>query len=135
MVDLARAAEELRWLQDNPEFEERPATIEEFLGADYLDAERWVRRGVREALIEIFGTEVTRHRLARVKRAMFTGAIGIGKTTFASIALPYMAHWVLCLKDPCEFFNLMPGSRIAFMQMSTSEDQAAEVVFGDIKAR
>ena len=56
-------------------------------------------------------------------------------TTVASIVLPYLCHWVLCLKDPQDFFDLLPGSRIAFMQMSTSEKQALEVVFGDIKAR
>lgn len=56
-------------------------------------------------------------------------------TTFASIALPYMVHWVLCLKNPQEYFDLLDGSRIAFMQMSTSEDQAKEVLFGDIDAR
>jgi dephospho-CoA kinase len=28
--------------------------------------------------------------------AMITGGIGIGKTTVASIVLPYLAHWVLC---------------------------------------
>jgi hypothetical protein len=66
---------------------------------------------------------------------MITGGIGIGKTTVASIVLPYLAHWVLCLKDPQGFFNMLPGSRIAFMQMSTSGTQAKEVVFGDIKAR
>lgn len=56
-------------------------------------------------------------------------------TTFASIVLPYMAHWCLCLKDPQDFFNLLPGSRIAFMMMSTSESQAREVLFGDVVAR
>lgn len=56
-------------------------------------------------------------------------------TTFASIALPYMVHWVLCLKDPQGYYNLLPGSRIAFMMMSTSEQQAREVIFGDIEAR
>ena len=56
-------------------------------------------------------------------------------TTFASIAIPFMVHWVLCLRDPQGFFNLLPGSRIAFMQMSTSEKQALDVIFGDIKAR
>jgi len=56
-------------------------------------------------------------------------------TTMASIVLPYMVHWVLCLKDPQDFFDLLPGSRIAFMMMSTSEDQAKETVFGDVKAR
>lgn len=56
-------------------------------------------------------------------------------TTIASIVLPYLAHWALCLKDPQDFFGLLPGSRIAMMQMSTSRKQALEVVFGDIKAR
>lgn len=56
-------------------------------------------------------------------------------TTVASIILPYLTHWVLCLKDPQTFYDLLPGSRIAFMQMSTSGSQAKEVIFGDIKAR
>lgn len=134
-MDMAAAAKEVAWLVANPDFDRRPATIEEFLKAPYLDIWDRVRPGLRDAFIDIFGTEVTSERIAFVERAMFTGAIGIGKTTFASIALPYMAHWVLCLKDPQKFYGLLPGSRIAFMQMSTSRKQALEVVFGDIKAR
>lgn len=132
---LGKAFASLAWLQDHPEFDEQPATIEEFLGPDYLNIASGVRDGVRAALVDIFGEEVSGDRIARVQRAMFTGAIGIGKTTLASIALPYMCHWVLCLRDPQAFFGLLPGSRIAFMQMSTSEDQAKEVLFGDIFAR
>lgn len=56
-------------------------------------------------------------------------------TTFASIALSYCVHWVSCLADPQDYFNLMKGSRISFMMMSTSAKQAREVLFGDIKAR
>lgn len=125
----------LQWLKDNPEFEEQPASIEEFLGPDYLNIASGVRAGVLQALIGIFGETANGHSIARVQQAMFTGAIGIGKTTLASIALPYMCHWVLCLRNPQTFFGLLPGSRIAFMQMSTSEDQAREVLFGDIFAR
>lgn len=127
--------EELQWLQDNPAFDERPASIIEFLASDYLNIEAGVRPGVRQALIDIFGEESNGETIAQVQRAIFTGAIGIGKTTLASIALPYMCHWVLCLSDPQAFFDLLPGSRIAFMQMSTSEDQAKQVLFGDIFAR
>lgn len=133
--DPARAAFELNWLIDHPEFIERPATIEEFLGPGYLETGNKIRPGIRDALIEIFGDEVQTSCIAKVQRAMVTGAIGIGKTTFASIALPYMVHWVLCLRDPQDYFNLLPGSRIAFMQMSTSESQAREVIFGDVFAR
>lgn len=126
---------ELAWLIKHPEFEERPATIRQFLGSGYLEIEDGVRDSIKRELDAIFGTEVSPDRLARFERAMITGGIGIGKTTIASIVLPYMAHWVLCLKNPQEFFGLLPGARIAFMQMSTSGSQAKEVVFGDIKAR
>jgi hypothetical protein len=134
-MDLVEISRELEWLKKNPAFERRPATITEFLHAPYLDIWDRVRPGLRDAFVEIFGEEVRTERIAHFERAMFTGGIGIGKTTFASIALPYMAHWVLCLKDPQEFYGLLPGSRIAFMQMSTSARQAREVIFGDIKAR
>lgn len=133
--DPARAVYELQWLKDHPEFNERPATIDEFLGEGYLDIASMIRPGVRQALVDIFGKEVSVYRIAQVEKAIFTGAIGIGKTTLASIAIPYMVHWVLCLRDPQGYFSLLPGSRIAFMQMSTSEANAREVIFGDIFAR
>lgn len=133
--DPKKVARELAWLKRNPHFNERPATIRDFLGRGYLDIAALVRPGILAALVEIFGEEVDPFKISKVRRAMLTGAIGIGKTTFASIALPYMVHWVLCLRDPQEFFSLLPGSRISFMMMSTSEAQAADVVFGDVKAR
>lgn len=132
---MARADREARWLVQNPEFHERPATIMEFIGPGYLDIDEMVRPGIKEALLDIFGDDVNSTNIARVLRAMITGAIGIGKTTIASIILPYMCHWVLCLKDPQKFFGMLPGSRIAFMMMSTSEDQARGVLFDDVKAR
>lgn len=135
MTDPAKVAAELAWLKANPAFEQRPATVAEFLGPGYLDIERRVRQALKECIEEILGHDVTGDRMTAYSRAMLTGGIGIGKTTFASIVLPWMAHYVLCLKDPQGYFDLLPGSRIAFMQMSTSEDQAKEVVFGDVKAR
>lgn len=135
-IDPAKIFAEVEWLKNHPHFVEKPASIREFLGEDYLNIEAKVRPGLLKALEDIFGYEVSGTRIAPYyERAMITGGIGIGKTTFASIALPYMAHWVLCLKNPQDFFGLLDGSRIAFMQMSTSEKQAAEVVFGDIFAR
>lgn len=123
-----------RFLQEHPEFEDRPATIEQFLGPDYLDLEDTIRDSVRQALVDIFGEDIDPERISKKRRAIFTGAIGIGKTTLASIAILYMVHWVLCLHDPQGFFGQMPGRRLAFMLMSTSEGQAKEVLFGDIKA-
>lgn len=128
-------AYEALWLVRNPQFAERPATMAEFLGTGYLNIEDNVRVAIKQALTEMFGEEVAGDRIATLPLAIVTGAIGIGKTTIASIILAYMVHWVSCLKDPQQYFGLLPGSRIAFMQMSTSRDQAKKVVFGDIKAR
>lgn len=135
-LTLKDAARELDWLKNNPEFEERPATITEFLGPKYLNIDKGVRPGLRAVLTDIFGDVPPSYRLSpEYAEALMTGAIGIGKTTFASIVLPYMCHWVLCMKNPQDFFTLLPGSRIAFMMMSTSESQAKEVIFADVFAR
>lgn len=133
-----------RWMIDNPEFEDRPATMLQFLGPGYLDIdydqnpdlgkEGVIRPGVKQALIDIFGEEVNPKRISVMREALFTGGIGIGKTTMAAVALAYMVHWVCCLRDPQKFFGMMPGRRIAFMLMSTKDSQAKEVLFGDIKA-
>jgi hypothetical protein len=133
-MDQARLAREVSWLVKHPEYEEMPATIEEFLGPDYLNFPT-ARPGLIVALKDIFGEEVNAERISEYERAMVTGAIGIGKTTFASVAIPYMVHHTLCLKDPQGFYGLGSGTRIAFMQMSTSTKQAVEVIFGDLKAR
>lgn len=126
---------EALWLIAHPDFAERPATLREFLGDQYLNIDKGVRQSIKNVLADIMGEDVSPEKPTVYEKAMITGGIGIGKTTIASIVLPYLVHWVLCLKDPQAFFDLLPGSRIAFMQMSTSEGQAKEVVFGDIKAR
>jgi hypothetical protein len=132
---MTTLAAEIQWLVDHPSFEERPATLEEFLGPDYLNIKSKVRKRILVELREIMGETVSAESPTVYHLALITGAIGIGKTTIASIVLPYLAHWLLCLKDPQDFFDLLPGSRIALMMMSTSETQAREVLFGDVKAR
>ena len=107
--DPNKIVADLQWLKDHPWFEEKPASIIEFLGPDYLNIASGIRPGVRQELIELFGTEVNGFRIAQYRWGMFTGAIGIGKTTMASIVLPYMVHWVLCLKSPQDFSTCCPA--------------------------
>lgn len=128
------ALEEAKWLARNPEFRMRPASIQEFVGPGYLN-ERNVRHGIMEALIETFGDEVNAYAISDKRRALLTGAIGIGKSTYAAIALSYMVHWIKCLKNPKEFYNLSEDSIIGFMMMSTTETLAREVIFQKVKKR
>ncbi|AVD99108.1 terminase [Gordonia phage Adgers] len=126
--------EEIMWLKDNPEFRLRPANIREFCGPGYLK-ERNVRPGIMEALLETFGEEVNSYAISNKRRALLTGAIGIGKSTYAAIALSYMVHWIKCLNNPKEFYNLSDDSVIGFMMMSTTEKLAQEVIFQKVKKR
>lgn len=127
-------AQEALWLAKNPEFRQRPATIQEFCGPGYLN-ERNVRPGIMEALVDTFGEEVNPYGISNKRRALLTGAIGIGKSTYAAIALCYMVHWIKCLKNPKEFYNLSEDSIIGFMMMSTTETLAREVIFQKVKKR
>jgi len=127
--------EEFDWLTDHPQFVERPASLEEFLGPEYLAVADLTRDRVREALVAVMGEDPQPENPSKVLRAIIVGGIGIGKTTIASIVLTYLVHWTLCLRNPQKFFGLMDGSRIAFMMMSTSETQAKDVIFGDVKER
>lgn len=53
-----------------------------------------------------------------------TGAIGIGKSTVATIALTYLIYRTLCLKDPRKFYKLTGNSPIAFMVFNLTLDLA-----------
>lgn len=135
MSDAASLLADIQWLLDHPEFEERPPDIVTFLGPEYLDIAKNMRKRIVRELVEIFGTEFTPGQIARYREALITGGIGIGKTTIASIVLSYMACCTLCLKDPQDYYDLLPGSKIAFMMMSSKRVVALEVIFQDTKAR
>ena len=96
---------EFAWLA-HPDFDEKPASIKEFLGPGYLDIYDMVRPGLLEALVSIFGEEVNGDRIANYERAMFTGGIGILLTGTAvdnwylwgvkhGIAPEYPAHFIV----------------------------------------
>lgn len=133
-------------MEDNPQFEQKPATISEFLGPHYLNLDKveldergrpksYVRRRVRLELIRIFGRKVNPYRVARVSEAVLTGCIGWGKSWTTSISSLYAVHWLGCLKDPQGFLGLAPGSQIAAMIMSTKKEQAEDVIFSEVKER
>lgn len=43
-----------------------------------------------------------------------SGSIGVGKTTAADVMIAYHMYRTMCLRDPQSFFNLSPGSKIAY---------------------
>jgi hypothetical protein len=58
---------------------------------------------------------------------IITGAIGIGKTTFAAICLTRKLYELSCLRDPSHFFGLLPKSKIIFGVYNITLDKADDV--------
>ena len=85
------------------DFVRKPISIDEFISSeDYLGK---MGKGLfpcwRKELDYLFNTDND------VNEVICTGAIGIGKTTFAVIAMAYRLYWLTCLRNPYEYFGLM----------------------------
>ena len=50
------------------------------------------------------------NRENQITEVVITGAIGTGKTTFATIALAYKLYWLTCLRNPFKYFDLAKGT-------------------------
>ena len=58
---------------------------------------------------------------------VFTGAIGLGKSTIAVICLLYLLYRLLCLKDPYLYYGLQPIDKITISLMNITLDNAKGV--------
>lgn len=69
-----------------------------------------------------------------VVEIILSGAIGIGKSTVALIALAYILHRLLCLKNPAKHYNLLEGSKIAIALFNISLDQVYGIGYGKLQS-
>lgn len=76
-----------------------------------------------EKLKEIFPTNIT----TRYNTLIFTGAIGLGKSTVAVICLLYLLYRLLCLRDPYLYYGLQPIDKISISLMNITIENAKGV--------
>ena len=60
---------------------------------------------------------------------VLTGGIGLGKSFFAVLALLYMLHRLLCLKDPYNFYGMQPIDKITISLINVTEEAAKGVAW------
>jgi hypothetical protein len=109
-------------------YEQPPAPPAEFVTSPlYLGLGARVYPVVLRTLEEVFS--------GAYNEAAICWGIGSGKSFFSSLAISYLLHRTLCLRDPQGYYGLAPGSAIAFLNMSASAGQAQRVVFNEIKQR
>lgn len=115
------------------DYEEIPVDIETFmkdpqyLGSGLTNEEGkftifpyWV-----EKLKEIFPNNLE----TKYRTAVFSGAIGLGKSTIAVIGILYQLYRMICLKDPYLFYGLQPIDLITFAFMNITIDAAQGVAW------
>lgn len=76
-----------------------------------------------EKLKEIFPTNVE----TRYNTVIFTGGIGLGKSTIAVICLLYMLYRLLCMKDPYAYYGMQPIDKITISLMNITIENAKGV--------
>ena len=92
----------------------------------------------KQLLIEIFDSGTTFEEfenLGKYEEALYIAGIGSGKSYVGSMAIVYIIYRLLCLRNPQEYFHMAKGTKIAFINISKSFNQAKDVVFGEIKNR
>lgn len=63
---------------------------------------------------------------SRIMEWVFTGGIGIGKTTVAMVAMAYKLYTLSCLKDPPSYYGLLRDSLLIFGIYSITKRQVAD---------
>ena len=101
---------ELFWLLNKDQYKERPVTIEEFYSSKEFVAEKWpnIFPLWKKTLKEIFPTPFN----APYNEVLISAAAGSGKTVTATLSMLYDIYKLGCLKNPCEFYQLSPGTMI-----------------------
>lgn len=115
------------------DYEEIPVTIEKFLhDKQYLGRALINEEGKytlfpywEETLKKIFPTNLD----TNYNTAVFTGAIGLGKSTIAVIAVLYQLYRMMCLKNPYLHYGLQDIDLITFAFMNITLDAAKGVAW------
>lgn len=69
----------------------------------------------------------------KYSEVVFTGAIGIGKSTVAVVMAGYMLYCLMCLKDPHKFFNIgATQGNIVFLFFNTTMTKAHKTALGNL---
>lgn len=111
------------------DYHTKPVDIETFIHDPYYLGKvaselhpKW-----KEDLYRVFGVG------SPIFEWILTGAIGIGKTTLASIGLSRKLYEMSCLRDPPSYYGLLPESLIVFGIYSITKHQVADTGYFMVK--
>lgn len=124
--------------EDPEDWEFQPADPIEFIDSrDYCNLQRECAPVIKKEFAKIFDGEPLRWV---INLAVLVCAIGFGKSYMLSLIMAYVAHCLLCLRNPPTFFskygfNISPGSKLSIVNASVSKQNARKVVFTEVLNR
>ena len=103
------------------EYIEEPVDPLTFLLDDYYlgDVGQGMWPTLRDDFVELFE--------GGYSTAILTGAIGVGKTFFATCGLAYILYQISCLAEPQRAYGMAPGTGLAIAVISATRDAARRV--------
>jgi hypothetical protein len=128
-------------------FEEKPADLETFLyDQRYLNLKVTLSEYQKQLILvstqifnedtlcEWLGVEEGKKRFQQTyKEIIFVLGKGSGKDFCSEIALAYVVHQLLCLKEPAEYYGKDTGDAIDIINVAINADQANNVFFNGFK--
>ena len=109
---------ELTWMANAHLYKERPVTINEFISSTDFVAKKWptIFPIWKDVLNEMYPTPFA----TPYNEILISAAAGAGKTVTATIGNLYDMYKLGCLKDPCSFYGLSPGTMLIFAIFSAT---------------
>lgn len=128
-------------------FEEKPADLDTFLyDQRYLNLKVTLSEYQKQLILvstqifnedtlcEWLGVEEGRKRFQQTyKEIIYVLGKGSGKDFCSEIALAYVVHQLLCLKEPAEYYGKDTGDAIDIINVAINADQANNVFFSGFK--
>jgi len=113
------------------QFEVEPVSPLTFIESpEYYDDRGEVWPSIKGDMEKIFSGP---HYEPKYKTVIYIAGIGSGKTSLMQFILTYCVYWLHCLKYPALYFGLERDSKIAFMNMAPSADNASKILFDKVK--
>lgn len=105
-------------------------TIEELIDDPYYLNLAWRNnRGLYPALKDTLINLYEERKKRIINTFIFTGGIGIGKSTLTSVITYIELFSLITIPDPCAYFELTSGTHICFIILSRDENKAKKVTF------
>lgn len=105
-------------------------TVKELVENPYFLNMKWQgNQGLYPAVLDVLIQLEEERKNRLINTFVYTGAVGGGKTTLATIITYIEIFKLIVIPDLCSYYNMAPNSTFAFVILSRDKDKAKRVTF------